>query len=1044
MTEIIRELWPEWTIEKMLGRGSYGTVYRAVRRGSPRDTAAIKVISIPNHPAELETLRAEGLGEEEMRAYLRGVVEDFIGEIRLMDTLKESENIVHADAYAVREKTQGIGWDIFIRMEELTPLNLYFCGKYAAEEEIIRLGIDLCSALEACAKHQIIHRDIKPENIFVDTSGTYKLGDFGIARKLEHLTFGLSQKGTMNYIAPEILHGDDYDARADLYSLGIVLYRLFNKNRLPFLDPEKQLLSSGERKDALDRRLHGETFPPPCGASEDIAQIILCACAYRPDDRSCSAAEMKEALMRGKLSAAVKTKKRRHPFGLLLILTALLASALLTGTLLFRQTEIPMEPPPQDTEETEKMRTEETTAAILPTSLETTPPQTEAAFVRTELEILDLPHKTEYYVGDTLELSGIRLLLRCGDREEIITEGFTCTSSVLTKEGEQPIMVVYDGYAVDFSVYVHPLEITALTLETTPTEVHYFIGDSLRTEGIALHVTFNNGETETVTDGYTCSPTHLTAAGEQNVTVEYGGYAVSFPVSVSTPELIGISVASLPAQSTCFVGDDLQTNGLTLMLTYNNGKTEIVSSGYRISPTRLTSPGEKVITVEYGGLTTAFPITVSDVFITEITISNMPKKTTYYIGNTLDIGGLTLRAVYNNGEITEITDGFSCTPMKLENTGTQIISAAYGKHAATFTVEVLPLTNLSLSVSLPQTRTAYTVGDRIEEDSVYLELTQSDGSVKRLTSGYSIAHAPLTQPGEFAVRLSYETLETTYSVTVTEGKVMDEGTCGTNVRWTLYENGTLILSGSGAMDDHTLNYTLTQRSSYYKYRNAIRTIIVREGITEIGNCAFYSHTSLRNAFLGSTVTRIGDQAFYSCSLLEEVTLSPALTEIGILSFGYCNRLTRLDLPASVTKIGNSAFTFCRNLSGIYVHPDNTAYASDDEGVLFNRAMTQLIKCPAGYPHQTYIIPETVKEIYASSFRSCIFTSIEIPETVETIGELAFIDCTLLQTAVIRNPNLVFGDRVFSGCGDVTLIAPATSTARAYAKANIHTFAVLTD
>jgi tetratricopeptide (TPR) repeat protein len=182
-------------------------------------------------------------------------------------------------------------------MELLTSFNAYICDKKLTEEEVIKLGCDICTALEICAKLNIIHRDIKPENIFINDFGYFKLGDFGIARKMENMTGSLSQKGTFNYMAPEVANSSEYDARVDTYSLGIVLYRLLNGKRLPFLDTEKQLLSPNERRKALDRRLRGEDLPEPCDASPAMADLILRACAYDPNMRFASATEMKQALM---------------------------------------------------------------------------------------------------------------------------------------------------------------------------------------------------------------------------------------------------------------------------------------------------------------------------------------------------------------------------------------------------------------------------------------------------------------------------------------------------------------------------------------------------------------------------------------------------------------------------------------------------------------------------------------------------------------------------------------------------------------------------
>lgn len=297
--EVLKQIWPEWQIEgKPLGKGSFGVVYKAVRRDHNVESyAAIKVISIPADSSEVDSLRSEGLDMNATRTYLQGIVNDFVSEIQLMESLKGVQNIVSVEDYKVVEKTNEIGWDIYIRMELLTSFNTYICDKKLTEEEIIKLGCDICTALEICAKRNIIHRDIKPENIFINDFGYFKLGDFGIARKMENMTSGLSQKGTFNYMAPEVANSSEYDARVDTYSLGIVLYRLLNGNRLPFLDTEKQLLNPNERRNAVDRRIRGEELPAPCDASPAMADLILRACAYDPDMRFSSATDMKQALM---------------------------------------------------------------------------------------------------------------------------------------------------------------------------------------------------------------------------------------------------------------------------------------------------------------------------------------------------------------------------------------------------------------------------------------------------------------------------------------------------------------------------------------------------------------------------------------------------------------------------------------------------------------------------------------------------------------------------------------------------------------------------
>ena len=297
LTDDLKIVWPEWEIEKQLGKGAFGSVYQVVRREHGIESrAAVKVISIPSDKSEVNSLRSEGFDVESTKSYFRKIVDEFVMEIQLMENLKGLQNIVSVEDYKVIEKKEEIGWDIYIRMELLTPFNEYISANTLTEEEVIKLGIDICTALEICGKQNIIHRDIKPENIFINNYGNFKLGDFGIARKMENMVGNLSHKGTPFYMAPEVVNSDEYDARVDIYSLGIVLYRLLNSNRIPLINTDEQLHNAEERRLAVKRRIQGQALPKPCNASAEMEDLILRACEYYPENRFQSATEMKKAL----------------------------------------------------------------------------------------------------------------------------------------------------------------------------------------------------------------------------------------------------------------------------------------------------------------------------------------------------------------------------------------------------------------------------------------------------------------------------------------------------------------------------------------------------------------------------------------------------------------------------------------------------------------------------------------------------------------------------------------------------------------------------
>lgn len=290
-------MFKDWKIEKCIGKGSFGKVYEIHREDFGHVyKAALKVIKIPQERAEVETAINDGMTAENVTEYFYGMVEKIVEEFALMSRLKGNSTIVSYEDHHVEKNADGFGWTIYIRMELLTPLYQYIKTNQVTVKDIIQLGIDMCQALEICQKYNIIHRDIKPENIFVSDLGTFKLGDFGIARELEKTSSGLSKVGTKSYMAPEVYKGTEYNSSVDIYSLGVVLYRFLNNNRLPFMPPAPQAIKYSDKEKADIMRMSGQKMPKPCNAGGRLAEIVLKACEYNPKDRYDNAREMRKAL----------------------------------------------------------------------------------------------------------------------------------------------------------------------------------------------------------------------------------------------------------------------------------------------------------------------------------------------------------------------------------------------------------------------------------------------------------------------------------------------------------------------------------------------------------------------------------------------------------------------------------------------------------------------------------------------------------------------------------------------------------------------------
>ena len=296
--QISTKVFGDWEIVREIGHGAYGHVYQ-IEKTEYGVTArsAMKVIRIPTSEKEVQEAFSEGMDEESVSHYFRGFVDDLLKEIDVMTKLSGHTNIVGYQDHHVVEHTDRIGWDILVRMELLEPLVDYQLqhGSFS-EEKIIQLGIDISNALMTCEENGIIHRDVKPDNIFVDASGNFKLGDFGVAKAMEKTTGGLSKKGTESYMAPEVYFGRPYGKTVDIYSLGLVLYRYANRGRLPFYPLDSRMVRYADKEEALSKRMKGTPLPVPCEASDGFIKVILRACAADPKERFASAREFKAAL----------------------------------------------------------------------------------------------------------------------------------------------------------------------------------------------------------------------------------------------------------------------------------------------------------------------------------------------------------------------------------------------------------------------------------------------------------------------------------------------------------------------------------------------------------------------------------------------------------------------------------------------------------------------------------------------------------------------------------------------------------------------------
>ena len=290
----MKAFWPEWTVEHEIGRGSCGSVYKVSRTiFAKKCYSAVRVIRIPMNDSDVEAYMAKNRSYSLTRAHIRQLALSFVHEILMMIEFRGADNVVGIEDFKIIEQEEEIRWDIFIRMEYLTCLTDVITERRISEKEVAKIGIDICSALELCEEKHTVHGNIRPNNIFVSRFGTYKLGDIGIARQL----FPLQALGAYSpYMAPEIYRGHRFYASADIYALGIVLYKLLNRNCMPFVNPTAKSNSYKDVNEARRRIFVGEKKPAPYDASGPMSRVILKACSAEAADRFRSAGEMKREL----------------------------------------------------------------------------------------------------------------------------------------------------------------------------------------------------------------------------------------------------------------------------------------------------------------------------------------------------------------------------------------------------------------------------------------------------------------------------------------------------------------------------------------------------------------------------------------------------------------------------------------------------------------------------------------------------------------------------------------------------------------------------
>lgn len=403
------------------------------------------------------------------------------------------------------------------------------------------------------------------------------------------------------------------------------------------------------------------------------------------------------------------------------------------------------------------------------------------------ITITTQPTKTSYFVGDQLDLTGVVVTAHYGsdfepDKTEVVTSRCNFSpvdGSVLTYD-TQSVHVEFSDGGVTATASIH-LDVSlvlpvSIAVTTMPTKTQYDSGDQLDLTGIVVTATYNNGTTAVVTSSCTFNPDDgdMLTGNSKSVTVSYESLGqivtTSFAISV-TPALNYTRVITKPTKLAYAQGEILDLSGIVVRAYYDDGSSEIVTSDCVFSPadgTVLNTVGDQAVSVSFTDngktVTTSFNVQVAVLALTGISVTTMPARIGYIVGETLDFSGIIVSAIYNNGTTDSITSECTFSPAEgttLSELGTKTVDIYYTEDGVTYTtsfsVDVSTFKVKFIRVFQPNKLT-YFVGEYLDLTGIEVQAEYTDYTSTKVTSDCVFSPADgtfLQEPGKLPITATY-------------------------------------------------------------------------------------------------------------------------------------------------------------------------------------------------------------------------------------------------------------------------------------------------
>lgn len=358
--------------------------------------------------------------------------------------------------------------------------------------------------------------------------------------------------------------------------------------------------------------------------------------------------------------------------------------------------------------------------------------------------------KKVYIVGEKVDKTNMCVEIEYDDGSiEQVTNYEVDTETSLSRADKTRTITYKEGNTTleaEIDVPVLPAEIQKISIKQYPDDVDYVVGQKFFSNGLILLVKYADETEEEITEDFTLDlpdGSVLTKAETKTVKVNYMGQEVKFDINIKeNDDIQALTIMDGSIETNYEIGEKLDLRGLVLISEGSNNDIKVIWGNYECEPaegTELNTKGQQTITIKYAGKSAVLNINVGEHQVEEIEIENLP-KTKYVVGQALDLTGLKLKVMYNNGTEEIVETGYTSSIENgtiFNNVENKTIEISYKEKTTSFDIDVVKKQVEKLKGISAPTKTKYKVGEALDLSGVKFKAIYNDGEEKEIETGYT-------------------------------------------------------------------------------------------------------------------------------------------------------------------------------------------------------------------------------------------------------------------------------------------------------------------